>query len=550
MVQELDTPALGLGGSDGRPGEAAPHLLIDFATEENLDQFSPSGFSYREKLGRWSLGAVSRIELPVDGHAGPFELSVSLWTKPPAGLVKRMLIVKVDGTAIHAQPVSGMCLVRARIPAELRRAGQQHMQVEFFHVPPPALGPAGQDGDPRPLALLFQRLTLVKLPGVPDTKPVPTPDQRDFATVPAELGAAPHDQTLQIFAAASAGGPAELVGTTLDDSRFAAEHTHYRAPGPTFARAIRGASVWGNGLLRNHQGDVLLPEGCFPRYFAGHAGSGHRTLPDVWSGAIGKPDARPLRVDTPVVSVMHPNVVYGHFLLEMLPRLYQYSVLRDWGCSGRLILSERLPAWVKQFFSLYEPADRIAWYDHSRDFVEAPCVIVPSMMHDDHHFHPAINQMVSDLLLRVRGPVDERDLTDFRRIYVSRTAMPGTNRVVNEAEVEATMREMGFAILHPQTIPIQEQIRIYAQADVIAGEFSSALHNSLFMRPGSGVIAINFFNSYQSAICRVRRQKIAYVPPSGGVFRHWKLTPDLPRSFEVDCHQLRATTAMMLAAVS
>ena len=81
----------------------------------------------------------------------------------------------------------------------------------------------------------------------------------------------------------------------------------------------------------------------------------------------------------------------------------------------------------------------------------------------------------------------------------------------------------------------------------MAGEFGSALHNTIFSPPGTQVIAVNFFNHYQSAIARVRRQRIAFVPPEDGTFRHWRLTANLPRKFRADLAILRRTTQEMLA---
>lgn len=536
------------------PDTARAGCEIDFATDDQLERFSAAGFSYRERLGRWTLGASSALELPEQGHDGGFDLKLALWAKPPvaAGAARRQLQLKVNGELLHTQTVAGLTALHVTIPAAVVAAGQGRIRLDFLHPPPEGDGPPSQGEDTRALALFFQRLLLA--PQAAPQTAASSPDATglaapaDLATMPSRLGLGPGDEKLQILAAAEVGSPAELVGAPLTDPRLIAEHRDYQAPGATYAYAIRGASVWGNGMVRDSQGHLLQPPGCFPRYFASYAGAGAKPLPPVWAGAFGGPDAKALVLDQPVVSVMHPNVVYGHFLLEVLPRLFQFGILRDWGCRAPLILSDKLPGWVKALCALYEPPQRTVWYDHARHYVAAPAIILPSMMHTDHHFHPAFNQMVSDLLRRLPAPSRAQDLSAYRRLYVSRTGLPGTNRLQNESEVEALMQDMGFAILHPQTLPVHDQVQIYAQADVIVGEFSSALHNSMFMRPESGVVAINFFNSYQSAICRVRRQKIAYVPPSDGVFRHWQHS-ELARSFRVDLAQLRATTAMMLSAV-
>ncbi len=41
-----------------------------------------------------------------------------------------------------------------------------------------------------------------------------------------------------------------------------------------------------------------------------------------WIGALLDADAEVIAVEEPAATVITPNLVYGHFLLEMLPRLH------------------------------------------------------------------------------------------------------------------------------------------------------------------------------------------------------------------------------------
>ena len=55
----------------------------------------------------------------------------------------------------------------------------------------------------------------------------------------------------------------------------------------------------------------------------------------------------------------------------------------------------------------------------------------------------------------------------------------------------------------------------FMRADIIVGEYSSALHNSLFAGP-SQVISLNWINHVQQAICYSRKQPLTIIMPEDG----------------------------------
>ena len=77
-------------------------------------------------------------------------------------------------------------------------------------------------------------------------------------------------------------------------------------------------------------------------------------------------------------------------------------------------------------------------------------------------------------------------------------------------------------------------------AEVIAGEYSSALHNSLSSRPGTRVLSLDFYSWYQSMIGRLRQQPHAFVAPDDGRYRHWRLPEGANRSYRIDPATLQA----------
>ncbi len=81
---------------------------------------------------------------------------------------------------------------------------------------------------------------------------------------------------------------------------------------------------------------------------------------------------------------------------------------------------------------------------------------------------------------RVHTPV-------YDKIYVSRGAMP-IRRPFGEQQLENIFKKNGFKIIYPETFPLEKQIALMSHCKVLAGAAGTALHLSLFMKPGGTVI--------------------------------------------------------------
>lgn len=63
-----------------------------------------------------------------------------------------------------------------------------------------------------------------------------------------------------------------------------------------------------------------------------------------------------------------------------------------------------------------------------------------------------------------------------RRIYVSRTRFNGRGGLMAEQVIERNMAANGYTILHPEKMPLSDQLRAYRSATHILGADSSAFH--------------------------------------------------------------------------
>lgn len=97
---------------------------------------------------------------------------------------------------------------------------------------------------------------------------------------------------------------------------------------------------------------------------------------------------------------------------------------------------------------------------------------------------------ISDLainLLREELVVKTEKL--FRKIYVSRGAR-GTRRMYNSFSVEDIFKSYGYEIVNPESISFEEQLKLFSEANTIAGVSGAGLTNIIFANEKAKFICI------------------------------------------------------------
>lgn len=129
--------------------------------------------------------------------------------------------------------------------------------------------------------------------------------------------------------------------------------------------------------------------------------------------------------------------------------------------------------------------DRIIRVNHERSYSFRK-LIVPSLQMQ------VFTRDTMDIFDKIRNPTPS-NRPDARRLYISRSdTIFGTGRnLLNEPDVEDVFRQHGFRILHGRDFTLESSIDMMASADVVAGPYGAGLYHSVFMRPGTHVIAIS-----------------------------------------------------------
>lgn len=252
--------------------------------------------------------------------------------------------------------------------------------------------------------------------------------------------------------------------------------------------------------------------------------------------------------DAPVVHsldrafvITHLNYVWGHWLIEMYPKLFVIRALNAAGITAPLLLPRAAPAYVARIVRQLLPAQEIVAYDHRDEAVEIGTALLPHMLHRNYIFHDVLRWgLEHEALAWPRaGGMD--------KVFVSRGAVrtaQSFRELENEAEIEGIAQELGLALLRPETIPWEEQARIFSRAGLVAGEFGSGLHNALLSREGCQVVSLNWVNEVQSRIAHFRRHDVGYILPTDGQARLFSVGPRVNQPFTIDPVDFRRKLAI------
>ena len=119
------------------------------------------------------------------------------------------------------------------------------------------------------------------------------------------------------------------------------EHYHSGHTGSVKIYAFPDHQVAGNGWIRSvESGEFVIRPDVVPRYFHKHLTTPEPTLPSYWSGPLVTDSVgiNLIEINTPIGVCLNPNMIYGHFLLEMLPKLYLLRSAIDMGIDASLLL--------------------------------------------------------------------------------------------------------------------------------------------------------------------------------------------------------------------
>jgi hypothetical protein len=243
---------------------------------------------------------------------------------------------------------------------------------------------------------------------------------------------------------------------------------------PTFHVALRDATVLGQGSVVSAGGALLL-DSCWEFFSQGGLPPGLIELENRHY-QLDKPPSR--HIEQPALLVKRPfwrN--YGHWLVDgaaLLAWLPAMALSADCQIIIGPQEAPKMRAVVRETLDILAPGltvieqpDNEVWTFAALHYV-TPQHIPPLTM------QPAA---MAELVARIqRG---QPPPTARRRLYVTRAASLG-RQLVNEAQVIAVCRQLGFEVVSPEQYSLRDQAALFQSAECVIGVKGAALANVVF----------------------------------------------------------------------
>ncbi|MCX2564753.1 glycosyltransferase 61 family protein [Acetobacter thailandicus] len=194
---------------------------------------------------------------------------------------------------------------------------------------------------------------------------------------------------------------------------------------------------------------------------------------------------------------------YGHYIVDDIPRLaLSKKLLGDLEFySRKILIPKKTPVWaleiLKFFFNLSD--DNFITFDHETEFVRSKDCIVPSFCHRDYNFHPFLRDFYTSF--------HNNNTVPHKRICVSRKGWEDhkINQRVFESQsiFEEIAKMRGFEIVHPETMNISDQIKLFSETRCQIGEHGSGQHASVYNKFGMTVGTVNPLTEIQTNLGRI-----------------------------------------------
>jgi len=173
---------------------------------------------------------------------------------------------------------------------------------------------------------------------------------------------------------------------------------------------------------------------------------------------------------------------FGHFIWESLDRL---PIIRK--CKDYPILFISPNERVYKHFQIIFKSIAIR---NNIQLIKNPCQIKNLIYCSPHSSIKPL--FLSDEQVSALAIFDFHNQCSYKKVWLSRSRLiknrAGT--IKNEKLIEKILQLLGFKIIHPEYLPIVEQVRIISCADVIAGFDGSQFFSVLFAKSINGVFHI------------------------------------------------------------
>ncbi|WP_207869493.1 glycosyltransferase family 61 protein [Pseudomonas sp. 51_B] len=219
--------------------------------------------------------------------------------------------------------------------------------------------------------------------------------------------------------------------------------------------------------------------------------------------------------------------IYGHFLIEMLPRLLAaINLLKQEGVTPKVLLRSDSPKWMRNIIESYLLGEgSTISFDPRKERIRLKNGAYPTYPYYAHGFHPEVKGLIESI-----DGLPNHEAVKTGNYFVSRASMPfsKTRRTCNNEEylVEIAKSEFGFSIITPESMTWAEQVKIFRSGKSVVGLSGSALHTSLFSNEDILIGVVGLVNPVQTHIAALRQHRMAYQITGFNIAHHYEVPVD------------------------
>jgi hypothetical protein len=195
---------------------------------------------------------------------------------------------------------------------------------------------------------------------------------------------------------------------------------------------------------------------------------------------------------------------FFHWMIEILPRLLLYDLAKDLH-HLKLIAPMSSPKFIRESLNLAGYEDKVSFVENGVYRFEKLHILSRLAKTSD------ISPLAIEWLNRKIMPSNLD--TSKKRIYVSRSDAK-IRYVTNESEIQNILSDFGFEIITMSQYTLAEQIKIFAQAEVVIGSHGAAFAHTAFMAPKTTFIEffeLGHFNHCFYRMACLKRLKYGFL---------------------------------------
>jgi hypothetical protein len=207
--------------------------------------------------------------------------------------------------------------------------------------------------------------------------------------------------------------------------------------------------------------------------------------------------------------------IFGHWLVDFLPKIFFLDLCGQDRRSVQLLFLNRIPDYAREMLRLIDIDEKQLTIIENADqrIVKPETLLIPTCCHKGMRFASLFRDYCDQLKACVLAKGGQLSSNRKQRLFIARRS--NRRLLVNREQIEALAVKYRFKIVRPETLPLVKQWELFASAGWIVGEYGSALHSSIFSRPGTIVCGLRSKEEppfyLQSGIGELLGQPTGYV---------------------------------------